>query len=108
MTLNSGLKATKKYDISRNLMLLLFLLVQLTPLLAQNKPAKSNRLGRELGVVQPKDSASKPLPKVTDYLIISSENDTTYVDTTLSIKKDYKFNYLRKDDFGLMPFSNMG
>jgi len=108
MTLNSGLKATKKYDISRNLMLLLFLLVQLTPLLAQNKPAKSNRLGRELGIVQPKDSASKPLPKVTDYLIISSENDTTYVDTTLSIKKDYKFNYLRKDDFGLMPFSNMG
>jgi hypothetical protein len=65
-------------------------------------------LGRELGIVQPKDSTSKPLPKVIDYLIISYKNDTTYVDTTLSIKKDYKFNYLRKDDFGLMPFSNMG
>src|SRR5690606_10249706 len=24
------------------------------------------------------------------------------------LKKEYKFNYLRKDDFGLMPFSNIG
>ena len=35
-------------------------------------------------------------------------NDTTYVDTTLSIHKEYKFNYLRKDNFELMPFSNIG
>lgn len=46
--------------------------------------------------------------KIEDYLIISYENDTTYVDTTLHIKKEYKFNYLRKDNFGLMPFSNLG
>ena len=45
---------------------------------------------------------------IKDYLIISHKNDTTFVDTTLTIKKDYKFNYLRKDNFGLMPFSNMG
>ncbi|RKE92027.1 putative beta-barrel porin [Ichthyenterobacterium magnum] len=42
------------------------------------------------------------------YKIISHERDTTIVDTTLSIKKEYKFNYLRKDNFGLMPFANMG
>ncbi len=46
--------------------------------------------------------------KIVDYLIISHKNDTTYLDTTLTIKKEYKFNYLRKDNFGLMPFSNLG
>ena len=45
---------------------------------------------------------------ITDYLIITSERDTTYLDTTLSIKKEYKYNYLRRDDFGLMPFANVG
>ena len=47
-------------------------------------------------------------PKIQEYLILSHENDTTFVDTTLTIQKDYKFNYLRKDNFGLMPFSNLG
>lgn len=46
--------------------------------------------------------------KIEDYLIISHKNDTTYLDTTLTIQKEYKFNYLRKDNFGLMPFSNLG
>lgn len=45
---------------------------------------------------------------ITQYLIITSERDTTYLDTTLSIKKEYKYNYLRRDDFGLMPFANVG
>jgi len=47
-------------------------------------------------------------PPISDYKIISIENDTTYVDTTLSIRKDYAYNYLRKDDFELLPFSNIG
>ncbi|WP_290697776.1 putative porin [Lacinutrix sp.] len=46
--------------------------------------------------------------KITDYLIISYKNDTTFVDTTLTIQKEYKYNYLRKDEFNLMPFSNIG
>jgi len=46
--------------------------------------------------------------KIADYKIISITNDTTFVDTTLTINKDYKYNYLRKDDFGLMPFANLG
>lgn len=46
--------------------------------------------------------------KVEEYLIINSERDTTYLDTTLTIQKDYKFNYLRRDNFGLIPFSNIG
>ncbi|UKM66132.1 putative porin [Flavobacteriaceae bacterium GSB9] len=54
------------------------------------------------------DEATDKGAKIEDYLIISSENDTTYVDTSLTIKKDYKFNYLRKDNFGLIPFANLG
>jgi hypothetical protein len=47
-------------------------------------------------------------PPITDYLIISQKRDTTYLDTTLTMAKDFKFNYLRQDDFELMPFHNVG
>lgn len=53
-----------------------------------------------------KDDREKP--HISKYKIISISNDTTYVDTTLSIRKDYKYNYLRRDDFELLPFSNVG
>lgn len=46
--------------------------------------------------------------KIQDYKIYNLQNDTTFVDTTLSIQTLYKFNYLRKDYFELLPFSNMG
>src|SRR4030065_1551651 len=46
--------------------------------------------------------------KYTDYKIISINNDTTLVDTTLTISKDYKFNYIRKDNFELLAFANQG
>ncbi|WP_369048058.1 putative porin [Tenacibaculum sp. UWU-22] len=46
--------------------------------------------------------------KYTDYKIISFKGDTTVVDTTLTIQKEYKFNFLRKDDFELIPFNNQG
>ncbi|AKA34505.1 putative porin [Flagellimonas lutaonensis] len=45
---------------------------------------------------------------IKDYLIISHDSDTTYVDTTLTIQKEYKYNFLRSDDFELMPFANLG
>lgn len=46
--------------------------------------------------------------KITQYAIITIDRDTSYVDTSLSIKSDYKHNYLKKDMFGLLPFSNDG
>lgn len=46
--------------------------------------------------------------KIEDYNIISRQFDTISVDTTLTIQKEYKFNYLRKDYFNLLPFNNMG
>jgi len=45
---------------------------------------------------------------IKDYKIISYARDTTYLDTTLTIQKEYKYNYLRKDNFELMPFANVG
>ncbi|WP_237686024.1 putative porin [Flagellimonas profundi] len=45
---------------------------------------------------------------IRDYKIISYQRDTTYLDTTLTIRKEYKYNYIREDDFELMPFTNMG
>ena len=46
--------------------------------------------------------------KYTDYKIFSHDRDTTYIDTTLNIQKDYKFNYLRTDNFELLAFHNQG
>ncbi|MDM9631604.1 putative porin [Robiginitalea aurantiaca] len=45
---------------------------------------------------------------IKDYKIISHARDTTYLDTSLTIQKEYRYNYLRRDDFELMPFSNIG
>lgn len=77
---------------------------------AQNGLNRPNRSGGGQRLKSPSDTigTNKKVAKITDYLIISHGNDTTYVDTTLTIKKDYKFNYLRRDNFGLMPFSNLG
>ncbi len=46
--------------------------------------------------------------KYTDYKIFNFRGDTSIVDTTLNIKKYYKFNYLRKDNFDLLQFHNQG
>lgn len=45
---------------------------------------------------------------IEDYKIISYNRDTTYLDTTLTLQKEYRYNYIRKDDFELMPFANVG
>jgi len=44
----------------------------------------------------------------TDYKVISQSNDTTYVDTSLTIQKQYKFNARKKDNLELMQFANQG
>lgn len=46
--------------------------------------------------------------KIEDYKIISNNRDTTFLDTTLTLKKEYRYNFLREDDFEFMPFSNIG
>ena len=54
-----------------------------------------------------KNINSGPAP-IDLYKIISVNNDTTTVDTSLTIYEDYSFNYLRKDNFELLPFPNVG
>lgn len=55
-----------------------------------------------------KSTSQDSIAPIKEYKIITLQNDTIAVDTTLNLKKYYKFNYLRKDDFGLLPFANEG
>ncbi|WP_324025471.1 putative porin [Maribacter sp. BPC-D8] len=67
-------------------------------------------LGKKTKPINPKDKLQNDSIVLTigDYKIISFERDTTFLDTTLTIQKEYKYNYLREDDFELMSFSNIG
>ncbi|CAM4346631.1 putative porin [Gillisia hiemivivida] len=69
----------------------------------RNERSRENLPRKRNGI---KDSLQKP--PITAYKIFSVSGDSTYVDTTLTIEKDYKFNYLRKDNFELVPFANVG
>ena len=51
---------------------------------------------------------NEDLITIRDYQIISYARDTTFLDTTLTIQKEYNYNFLRRDDFELMPFANIG
>jgi hypothetical protein len=42
------------------------------------------------------------------YRAITLDRDTTYIDTSLTIQNKYSHNYLRRDLFGLLAFSNEG
>ncbi len=83
-----------------------------TTLFAQDKPRPPRIEGDSLAQRRPqsKRQVLQEADKITivDYKIISFERDTTFLDTTLTIQKEYKYNYLRRDDFELMPFANVG
>ena len=53
-------------------------------------------------------TVSDSIATIDMYKIINIERDTTYIDTSLTIQKEYAENYLRKDIFGLLPFHNIG
>ncbi|MDG5492620.1 putative porin [Psychroserpens sp. SPM9] len=53
-------------------------------------------------------NVNNKVAKIEQYKIIDAANNIQYVDTSLTITKDYKFNYLRKDNFGLIQFANLG
>ncbi|MCD2260064.1 putative porin [Psychroserpens luteolus] len=86
-----------------------------TQTLEPNKNLKSNKK-----VLQPNgfnDSTStrkksnkvnNSIAKIEQYKIYDVEGNVEYIDTSLTIQKQYKFNYLRKDNFGLMQFANIG
>lgn len=83
-------------------------------LAAQNDSLLQKKI--ESNPIPPKGAIDSTLAKkretktltIKDYKIVSFDRDTTYVDTTQSIHKEYKYNILRSDDFEFMPFSNVG
>ena len=87
---------------------------------AQDRPAPPSKDSLKIkmrdSVLAARDSliskaVKKPEAKILsieDYKVINIDRDTSFVDTSQSIQKEYKYNYLRKDHFELMPFSNVG
>ena len=60
------------------------------------------------GEADTKKNVDVPKANIDQYKIYSLHTDTTYVDTSLTLQSEYKYNYLRKDLFGLIPFANEG
>lgn len=89
----------------RLILSILFLAISLSCFAQKDKVEEKPETERRLLTEKPKEN-----PRAThdQYRIITLQRDTTYVDTSLTIKSEYKFNYLRKDIFGLMPFANEG
>lgn len=63
----------------------------------------SERISDTLGSPEQKKVATLDM-----YRFISLDRDTTYIDTSQTIQKEYAHNYLRKDTFGLLAFPNEG
>lgn len=64
----------------------------------ENKPKKSLRAKKD----------DRPKANISQYKMFNLEKDTIFADTSLTIKDDYEYNYLRKDNFGLLAFPNEG
>jgi hypothetical protein len=82
---------------------------------AQDRPTRKK--GDKFSAFRENDTLSKKgrvkitlngKTKYTDYKVISLQNDTIYIDTTLTILKEYNHNFLRKDNFELLAFHNQG
>lgn len=99
----------------------LFVFVICTLATAQTKPLPNKLPADKKGIEDKriaKDSLGQKKKKgkkenvqevtIANYKIITLERDTIILDTSLTIKKEYKFNYLRRDDFELMSFANIG
>lgn len=95
-----------KYFLTALFLLFAFMVIAQEP---RTKPSADSIVGRSKTKV-------KKLPMATmvdtvgirNYKIVSHQRDTTYLDTTLTIQKEYKYNYLRSDDFEVIPFANIG
>ena len=92
---------------------LVFCIVMGNSLFAQENPLTPVKKLDEAVPLEKKINVNSKItdaPEITikEYKIISFARDTTFLDTTLTIQKEYKYNYLRRDDFELMPFANVG
>jgi len=91
----------------------LFFLFSISSALGQTKlnkgnvPDRANPFGNDSSEAK-KSKGFDKLASIDMYIKYKKSVDTTIVDTTLTIQKTYRFNYLQKDNFGLMPFANIG
>jgi len=77
---------------------------------------KNTLKGEGLGIINSKidsknseiDDKNEKKPPINLYKIYTLQQDSTFVDTSLTIQSEYKYNLLRKDNFGLLSFSNEG
>jgi len=84
----------------------LFFLISFSLYSQVENEAKLDTVKRTSLIIDHKND--QPKATFSQYRIITLERDTTFVDTSLTIKKEYDYNYLRRDLFGLMPFANEG
>ncbi len=84
---------------------LFFLFISFNFIVGQDiiSPEKLNQFSKTKN-----DSIKKNNIIKNKYLIFNVFGDSITIDTTLSIKKYYRFNYLRKDNLEKLPFSNFG
>ena len=90
--------------------ILFFLSLLVLPTILFSQEKKTNQFDYN-SKYNSSDSIKKPKAKIATidmYRVITLERDTTYIDTSLTIKKLYSYNYLRKDTFGLLAFPNEG
>ncbi len=74
----------------------------------QPTTSDSLRVRQKQAVNRPATGLEMESVTIKDYKLISHARDTIYLDTALTIQKEYNYNYLRRDDFELMPFANVG
>ncbi|WP_282786869.1 putative porin [Flavobacterium croceum] len=89
----------------KNLLTALFFAITFTFWAQDNVPKKEKLMRKTLEQKQKEESQKAPIAWYKKYTL---EKDTVAVDTSLTIKSLYKFNYLKRDTFGLLAFSNDG
>jgi hypothetical protein len=77
-------------------------------LFSQKNDAKAIEYNSKYNATDTVKKKKEPEATIDMYHIITLDKDTTYIDTTQSIRKAYGHNYLRKDNFGLLSFTNEG
>ena len=86
---------------------LLFLFISIVAF-SQNKKGATDFNSSYQNMSDSTKSIKKKTATIDRYRVITLDRDTTYIDTSLTIQKEYSHNYLRKDNFGLLPFPNDG
>ena len=86
-----------------------FLIFLAFPTLLFSQDKNSKDFNSNSKYQQQADTTKKQKVATIDlYRVITIDRDTTYIDTSLTIKREYSHNYLRKDTFGLLAFANDG